>query len=299
MPKNPTLLILAAGVGSRYGGLKQLDQIGPSGEAIIDYSIYDALEAGFGKVVFVIRRDLEEAFRRRFEPILKDRVPYEFAYQELDSLPEGYTVPEGREKPWGTAHAVWCARNLIDEPFAVINADDFYGKDAYRVLAKALNRKSVDHYMVAYYLKNTLSPHGSVSRGVCRSNSAGYLEDVTEYKKIHLEEDKVMFDKANHKEELDPKNLVSMNFWGFQPTFFGWLDQLLTAFLDKSGHEQKSEYFIPTVVNELIKSGKEGVKVLKSDAQWFGVTYREDKTAVEKNIRAMVDEGYYPHELWQ
>lgn len=299
MAKNPTLLILAAGLGSRYGGLKQLDQIGPSGEAIIDYSIYDALEAGFGKVVFVIRHDLEDAFRQRFDPILKDRVPYEFAYQELDSLPESYTVPEGRQKPWGTAHAVWCARNLIDEPFAVINADDFYGKDAYRVLAQALNQKSTDHYMVAYYLKNTLSPHGSVSRGVCRSNSTGYLEEVTEYKKIRREGDKVMYGKDGGTEVLDPNHLVSMNFWGFQPTFFGWLEKHLTAFLDKFGHEQKSEYFIPTVVNELIKSGEEGVKVLKSDAQWFGVTYRQDKTAVEKNIRAMVDEGYYPHELWQ
>ena len=299
MANNPTLLILAAGVGSRYGGLKQLDQIGPSGEAIIDYSIYDALKAGFGKVVFVIRRDLEDAFRRRFDPILKDRVPYEFAYQELDSLPVGYTVPEGRQKPWGTAHAVWCARDLIDEPFAVINADDFYGKDAYRVLAGALNQKSADHYMVAYYLRNTLSPYGSVSRGLCRSDSTGYLKDVTEYKKIRLEGDKVIYDKAGGTEVLDPNHLVSMNFWGFQSTFFGWLENHLTAFLDKFGHEQKSEYFIPTVVNELIKSGEEGVKVLKSNAQWFGVTYPEDKTTVENNIRAMAEEGYYPHELWQ
>ncbi|MCF8230676.1 MAG: nucleotidyltransferase [Bacteroidales bacterium] len=299
MAKKPTLLILAAGIGSRYGGLKQLDQIGPSGEAIIDYSIYDAIEAGFGKVVFVIRRDLEDAFRQRFDPILQDRIPYKFAYQELDSLPEGYTIPEGRQKPWGTAHAVWCARNLIDEPFAVINADDFYGKDAYTVLAEALGRKSPDHYMVAYYLKNTLSPHGSVSRGVCRQDSAGYLEDVTEYTKIHLAGDKVMYDKADRKEEMDPNYLVSMNFWGFQPTFFGWLDKLLSDFLDVSGHEQKSEFFIPTVVNSMIKSRQERVKVLKSDAQWFGVTYREDKMAVEKSIRAMVEEGYYPHDLWK
>lgn len=299
MNQQPTLLILAAGVGSRYGGLKQLDDIGPNGEAIIDYSIYDAIEAGFGKVVFVIRRELEDAFHARFDAILKNRIPYEFAYQELDMLPEGYSVPEGRKKPWGTAHAVWCARNHINEPFAVINADDFYGKDAYKVLHDALTSKNADHYMVAYYLRNTLSPHGAVSRGVCRANKNGYLQEVNEHTDIYLEDNKVIHKGGGENRELDPDLLVSMNFWGFQPSYFNWLDELLTDFLDKHGREMKSEYFIPSVVNALIDDGSEGVSVLKSDAQWFGVTYRDDKESVRENIHRLVDKGHYPQQLWK
>jgi len=299
MIQKPTLLILAAGMGSRYGGLKQLDEVGPAGEAIIDYSIYDAIEAGFGKVVFLIRKDLEDAFYERFDPILKDRIPYEFAYQELDMLPGGYDVPEGRQKPWGTAHAVWCARNKINEPFAVINADDFYGKDAFKVLANALMQVSSSHYMVAYFLKNTLSPHGSVSRGVCRTDDNELLQDVTEYTRIFLNGEKIISKQNQNQQKLDPDLPVSMNFWGFQLSYFEWLDKLLVDFLDKSGRELNSEYFIPTVVNAIVKSGKEQVKVLKSSSRWFGITYREDKEAVKNNIHRLIGEGAYPKSLWK
>lgn len=298
MKTKPTLLILAAGMGSRYGGLKQLDEVGPAGEAIIDYSLYDAINAGFGKVVFVIRKELEEEFRKRFDPILKDRVPYEFAYQELDMLPAGYQVPEGRQKPWGTAHAVWCARNNIKEPFAVINADDFYGKDAYGVLADAMRKDQTNHYMVAYYLKNTLSPHGFVSRGVCEVQSNGFLKDVTEHTKISLQNGNVFYEKDGQEIQLAPDLPVSMNFWGFQPSYFDWLDELLADFFDKSEQALKSEYFIPTVVNALIKNGNEGVKVLKSSSQWFGITYREDKQTVINNINSLINQGEYPENLW-
>ena len=298
MKIKPTLLILAAGMGSRYGALKQLDEVGPSGEAIIDYSLYDAINAGFGKVVFVIRKELEEEFRKRFDPILKDRVPYEFAYQELDMLPAGYQVPEGRQKPWGTAHAVWCARSNIQEPFAVINADDFYGKDAYAVLADAMSKDQTNHYMVAYYLKNTLSLHGNVSRGVCQVQSNGFLKDVTEHTKISLQNGNVFYEKNGEEIQLAPDLPVSMNFWGFQPSYFDWLDELLADFLDKSGQALKSEYFIPTVVNALIKNGHEGVKVLKSSSQWFGITYREDKQTVISNINSLINQGEYPENLW-
>jgi len=299
MNKKPTLLILAAGVGSRYGGLKQLDQVGPSGEAIIDYSLYDAIQAGFGKVVFIIRKELEEAFRQRFEPILQNRIRYEFAYQEVDMLPKGYTVPAGRTKPWGTGHAVWCARHHINEPFAVINADDFYGKEAFKVLADAVIHDSSQHYMVAYYLKNTVSPHGHVSRGICQIDDDGYLRDVTEHTKITLENGNVFYEADGEKRELDPHLPVSMNFWGFLPSYFDWLDSLLIRFLDESGHELKSEFFIPTVVNALINKGNEGVKVLTSSSQWFGVTYREDKKAVKEKILSLVAKGQYPNKLWE
>lgn len=298
MEKKPTLLILAAGMGSRYGGLKQLDAVGPSGEAIIDYSIYDALQAGFGKIVFIIRKELEQAFRERFGKMLEGNVPYSFAYQELDMLPEGYSIPEGREKPWGTGHAVWCARNHIDGPFAVINADDFYGREAYKTLAAAMQQNTRDHMMVAYYLKNTLSKHGHVSRGVCTTDSENYLIDVQEHTRISIKDGKVVFDDNGRLKELSPDLPVSMNFWGFRPSYFEWLDKYFTEFLDNHGKELKSEYFIPTVVNHLINSGKERVKVLTSDAQWFGVTYREDKEEVMQRIAALTSRGVYPEPLW-
>jgi dTDP-glucose pyrophosphorylase len=299
MKQKPTLLILAAGIGSRYGGLKQLDAVGPSGEAIIDYSIYDALQAGFGKVVFLIRKDLEDAFRERFGKILEGKAEVAFAYQELDMLPEGYTVPEGREKPWGTGHAVWCARNHIDGPFAVINADDFYGRDAYKTLAEAMQNNNRDHIMVAYHLKNTLSKHGHVSRGVCTTDDEGYLVDVEEHTKIFLKDGSVVFENNGELQELDSDLPVSMNFWGFLPSYFDWLDRYFTEFLDQHGEELKSEYFIPTVVNHLISSGQERVKVLTSNAQWFGVTYREDKEEVMQRIAALTERGVYPAKLWR
>lgn len=298
MKNKPTLVILAAGMGSRYGGLKQLDTVGPSGEAIIDYSIYDALRAGFGKVVFVIRKELESAFRERFSAMLDGRIAYTFVYQELDMLPDGYTVPEGRVKPWGTGHAVWCARNEVEGPFAVINADDFYGKEAYRVLADQMTENDHDHVMVAYYLKNTLSRHGHVSRGVCRKDEKGNLVDVEEHTKIFYQEGKIVFDDEGTLKPLDPELPVSMNFWGFQQSYFEWLNKYFTDFLDKHGHEMKSEYFIPTVVNHLIEHGDERVRVLESDAQWFGVTYKEDKQEVMEQIEALIKAGEYPANLW-
>lgn len=298
MENKPTLLILAAGMGSRYGGLKQLDAVGPNGEAIIDYSIYDAIQAGFGKVVFIIRKDLEEAFKERFGSMLEGKIDYEFAYQELDMLPEGYLVPEGRVKPWGTGHAVWCARNYIQGSFAVINADDFYGRDSYRVLVDAMNSNTKDHIMVAYYLKNTLSKHGYVSRGVCTKDENNFMLDVEEHTKISIKDEKIVFEHADGLKELSGDLPVSMNFWGFQHTYFDWLDKYFTDFMDAQGSELKSEYFIPTVVNNIITSGEEKVKVLESDAKWFGVTYREDKEEVMGRIADLIKEGVYPEKLW-
>ena len=298
MNQKPTLLILAAGMGSRYGGLKQLDAVGPSGEAIIDYSIYDAKEAGFGKVVFLIRKELEEAFRERFGSLLDGKIDYEFAYQELDMLPEGYSVPKGRVKPWGTGHAVWCARKQINGPFAVINADDFYGRDAYRVLVENMTTNTTDHIMVAYHLKNTLSKHGHVSRGVCTTDSDNNLLDVEEHTKIFKKDGDIVFDNNGTLKIIDPETPVSMNFWGFQLSYFDWLDKYFTAFLDEQGDQLKSEYFIPTVVNHLITKSDEKVKVLESDAQWFGVTYREDKTEVMQRIAELTEKGVYPDNLW-
>ncbi len=298
MNQKPTLLILAAGMGSRYGGLKQLDAVGPSGEAIIDYSIYDAKEAGFGKVVFLIRKELEDAFRERFGSLLERKIDYEFAYQELDMLPEGYSVPEGRVKPWGTGHAVWCARKQINGPFAVINADDFYGRDAYKVLVENMSTNTKDHIMVAYHLKNTLSKHGHVSRGVCTTDSDNNLLDVEEHTKIFMKDGDIVFDNNGTLVEIAPETPVSMNFWGFQLSYFDWLDKYFTAFLDAQGQQLKSEYYIPTVVNHLITKSEEKVKVLESDAQWFGVTYREDKAEVMQRIAELTEKGVYPDNLW-
>ena len=298
MTQKPTLLILAAGMGSRYGGLKQLDAVGPSGEAIIDYSIYDAIRAGFGKVVFLIRKDLEAAFKERFSKLVEGKIDYDFAYQELDMLPEGYKVPADRKKPWGTGHAVWCARNHIDGPFAVINADDFYGSEAYKTLAGAMAENTRDHYMVAYYLKNTLSRHGHVSRGVCSLDENHNLKYVVEHTQIYMKGDNIVYEQDGETRSLNPDLPVSMNFWGFMPSYFDWLEKYFTAFLDKHIDEPKSEYFIPTVVNHLIDSGEERVKVLTSDAQWFGVTYPEDKEEVMQRIQELVNRGVYPFKLY-
>jgi len=295
----PTLLILAAGMGSRYGGLKQLDAVGPNGEAIIDYSIFDAIEAGFGKVVFVIRKELEDAFADRFGKLLDGKIKYEFAYQELDMLPEGYTVPDNRVKPWGTAHAVWCARHVIDEPFAVINADDFYGKDAYKVIVNALVNSKEDYFMVAYYLKNTLSNNGHVSRGVCSSNKENFLVDVTERTNIVHKNNSIVFCEDEKETSLDPEVLVSMNFWGFQKNFFSRIEKQMDNFLKDGLTQEKTEFYIPSVVNTLINNHSEKVKVLSSDAKWFGVTYKEDKPEVEKSVKTLIEDGQYPSDLWK
>lgn len=297
----PTLLVLAAGMGSRYGALKQMDGVGPNNEAILDYSIYDAKRAGFGKVVFVIRKDFADAFKK-INNSERFGLPVEYVYQGLDCLPEGYSVPEGRVKPWGTGHAVLMAADVIKEPFAAINADDFYGKVAYEVVAKYLEScygKTGEYSMVAYKLKNTLSDFGTVSRGVCTQDENHYLQTIVERTSIGKTEKGAAYNDEDGSHELDMETLVSMNFFGFTPDFLTHLKQGFKDFLDGQAKSNiKAEFYIPLMVNKLINSGKARLKVLSSEAVWFGVTYKEDKPAVVKNIQALIDKGIYPEKLW-
>jgi len=297
----PTLVILAAGMGSRYGGLKQLDEVGPNGEAIIDYSLFDAIRAGFGKVVFIIRHDFEEAFKARFDQKLKGKIEVEYVFQDLTDLPAGFSVPEGREKPWGTAHAIRSARNVVDTPFAAINADDFYGAEAYTTAAKFLTG-DVDagqYAMVGYRMDKTLSENGSVSRGLCVANNEGNLVDIDELIKITSEGDGIFYYRDEKRIPLKGDEIVSMNFWGFHPSLFSHLEEGFVKFLEEKGEELKSEFFIPMFVDELIKLGKTKVKILTSDASWFGVTYQEDKPVVKERIQQLIGEGKYPSMLWK
>jgi len=296
----PTLVILAAGMGSRYGGLKQLDEIGPNGEAIIDYYLFDAIRAGFGKVVFIIRHDFEEAFKARFDQKLKGKIEVEYVFQDLTDLPEGFSVPEGREKPWGTAHAIRSARNVVTTPFAAINADDFYGKEAYETVAKFLTSDvAADNFaMVGYRMDNTLSENGTVSRGLCVTDSDQNLVDIDELTKISLEPDGIFYYKDEQKKPLKGNETVSMNFWGFHPSLFHFLEEGFVQFLKEKGTELKSEFFIPMYVDELIKASKAKVKVLTSNAAWFGVTYQEDKPVVIDRVKQLIEEGKYPSNLW-
>lgn len=296
----PTLVILAAGMGSRYGGLKQLDEVGPNGEAIIDYSLYDAIRAGFGKVVFIIRKDFEDAFKARFDQKLSGKIEVEYVFQDLNDLPEGYTVPEGREKPWGTAHAIRSARNAVDTPFAAINADDFYGAEAYQTCADFLTSEVAENQfcMVGYRMDNTLSEHGSVSRGLCITNEEGNLVDIDELTKISLKDGGIVYKRNEQEHPLKGDETVSMNFWGFHPSLFAHLESGLVEFLDEKGKEMKSEFFIPMYVDELIKANKTKVKVLTSSAHWFGVTYQEDKPMVKKQIQQLISDKKYPNNLW-
>ena len=290
----PTLVLLAAGMGSRYGGLKQVDPVGPSGETLLDYSIYDALRAGFGKVVFIIRHDIEAQFREVVGKRFEGRVPVDYAFQELNDLPAGFKVPEGRTKPWGTTHAVLAATNVVKEPFAVLNADDFYGRDSFATVAQHLTSGSKDSAMVGFQLKNTLSEHGTVARGICGVGADGFLTSVEEFTKI--EKTPTGAREGNHTFTGD--ELVSMNFWGFQPTVFAAMRERFTLFLQKSGTEQKSECYIPATVNELMIAGKARVKMLSSSSPWFGVTYKEDKPRVVESIAKLVQRGEYPAKLW-
>ncbi len=298
----PTLLILAAGIGSRYGGLKQLDTVGPNGEAIIDYSIYDAIQAGFGKVVFVIRKSIEKDFKEFIGTKLDGKIKIEYAYQELEKIPANISLNPERVKPLGTGHAVLVAKDVIGENFAVINADDFYGRDAYLTIAKhfaELNNNSLDNCMVGYNLKNTLSDHGYVSRGQCTSDENNFLIDVVERTHIEKKADGIYFENENKEEQLLPGNtLVSMNFWGFTPHYFVELENRFAKFIEENKDELKAEFFIPTVVNELITEGKGKTKVLESDAAWFGVTYQEDRPVVVESIRELIKAGKYPENLW-
>lgn len=298
----PTLLILAAGMGSRFGGLKQVEPIGPSGEAIIDYSIFDAIRAGFGKVVFVIRESFAEAFKEKFDSLLKDKIEVKYVYQELDMLPEGFTLPEGREKPWGTAHAILVAKDVIDEPFCALNADDFYGKNAYEVMAKFLMSSdiSTEYSMVGYHLKNTLSEYGSVSRGICDVDQNQNLNKIVETTKIFKKEEKVISVEVDNSETLlSGEERVSMNFWGFKPSVFRTIETKFSTFLKTEIDKPKSEMYIPSVVFEMIEEHKASVKVLDANSPWFGVTYKEDKPYVVEKINALIARGEYPEKLWK
>ena len=297
----PTLFVLAAGMGSRYGGLKQIDGLGPSGETIMDYSVYDALRAGFGKVVVVSRKDFEEAFRKAVISKYADKVPCEVCFQSVDSVPEGCTFNPERTKPWGTNHAVLMAKDLIKEPFAVINADDFYGRESFQVLADYL--KSVEgttgkYCMVGYRVANTLSENGSVSRGVCATDENGYLTDVVERTKIEKVGDKIIYTEDGVDTEISPNSPVSMNMWGFTPEYFDYVEKAFVEFLQARGQELKSEFYIPTLVNDMIRRGEATCKVLDTTSKWFGVTYAEDRPQVVMKINNLVKEGVYPEKLF-
>jgi dTDP-glucose pyrophosphorylase len=296
--KSPALLVLAAGIGSRYGGLKQIDPVGPSGETIIDYSIFDALRAGFGKLVFVIRREIEESFRQTIGARFEARAPVHYVFQELDALPEGFRVPANRKKPWGTGHAVLVGASAIEEPFAAINADDFYGAASFRVLAEHLRSDGGDA-MVGFILRQTLSEFGTVARGVCRVGSGGILESVTELTKIERHADGARCtDAAGVAHPLTGDEIVSMNMWGFGPHIFDHLRHGFVDFLRTRGNDEKAEFFISTFINSLIASGQERLKVLPTNDSWFGITYREDRARVVQSIRDLVARGGYPEKLW-
>ena len=298
-----TLLIMAAGLGSRYGGNKQIDRIGPNGEILLEYSLYDALSAGFDKVIFVIRRSMDETFRAMIGDKIAQKVEVHYAYQEFDSLPGGFVPPEGRTKPYGTVHAVLAAKELIHEPFAVINADDYYGKDAFQAMAESLRRlqgQTNAASMVAYYLRNTVSENGHVTRGVCETDSAGRLVKVTETYKIKPFADGTIRDLETDPAGriLDPNALVSMNFWGFTPWLLEAGERDLTAFLrSDSGDPMKKEYALPTLVDNLMHTDGLTVEVLSTHAVWFGVTYREDKAYVAGELKKLHDSGAYPEKL--
>jgi len=299
----PTLVILAAGMGSRYGGLKQVDALGPNGETIIDYSVFDALRAGFGKIVFVIRKSIEKDFMEVFGNRFEGKVPFEIVFQELDMLPQGFACPSDRTKPWGTAHAVWVARDVVNEPFAAINADDFYGFDSFRVLALALSQPNLpkgSYFMVGYRLGNTLSEQGSVSRGVCTTDSNSYLQTVIERTKIERMNGIVCYQDETGKDVAVDENLpVSMNFWGFTPDFFENVENLMTGFFSGEITNAKAEFYIPTAVNSLIIDKKATCKVLPTSAEWFGVTYPGDKPMVMQQLKELTSNGKYPSPLWK
>lgn len=300
----PTLLVLAAGMGSRYGSLKQIDPVGPSGETIIDYSIYDAIRAGFGKVVFIIRKSFEQDFKDIFISKLQPHIPVEYVFQEIDKVPEGLTVSPERTKPWGTAHAVLMAKDVIHEPFAVINGDDFYGAGAFQTMADYLNSLTTDtqtqYSLVGYHVGNTMSDHGSVSRGVCMEDENEFLVSVTECTNIQYRDGKIAYLEAeNTPVFLNSETLVSMNFWGFTPEYFKQTEALFSDFVKANSDSLKAEFYIPTAIDSLINNSKASVKVLRSDAKWFGVTYKEDKPLVIEKLAQLIKAGIYPAKLWK
>ena len=298
----PTLFVLAAGMGSRYGGLKQLDGLGPNGETIMDYSIFDAIRAGFGKVVFVIRHDFEQDFREKILSKYEHLIPVELVFQSLDKLPAGFSCPEGRVKPWGTNHAVLMGKDAIHEPFAVINADDFYGRHSFEVLARQLmtmDGHHGDYCMVGYRVGNTLSDSGTVARGICQTNAEGYLTTVVERTSIERVDGVVQFTDENGKAvQIADNTPVSMNMWGFTPDYFTYSEDYFVQFLKENEGNLKAEFFIPLLVNHLINSGKATVKVLDTTSKWFGVTYAADRPDVVRKIRELIDAGEYPEKLF-
>jgi UTP-glucose-1-phosphate uridylyltransferase len=291
----PTLLILAAGMGSRYGGLKQIDAVGPSGETILDFSVYDASRAGFGQIVFVIRRDIEDAFRQSIGARFEQRVPVKYVFQEIDDLPPGFTVPAGRTKPWGTTQAVLAAAEVIHEPFAVINADDFYGQESFQSLSRHLQTESSGYAMIGFILRNTLSEFGSVARGISAVDENGYLASVVEVTGIERDSGEI---KAGGGIRLSGDEIVSMNMWGFTPRVFDQLRAYFESFLEANSLDQRAECYLPNAVNSLIHSGESRVRVLPTSEAWFGVTYREDRPRVVESIGRLVSSGVYPKRLW-
>ena len=296
----PSLLILAAGIGSRYGSLKQLDQLGPNGETIIDYSVFDALRAGFGKVVFVIRKSIEKEFAETLMQKLARHIEVDYVLQEIENIPNGISIHPERVKPWGTGHAVLMASEVIHEAFAVINADDFYGADAFNVLGAHLKQAQTGQYsMVGYQLQNTLSEHGTVSRGVCQTDENMLLLSVTERTKIESKSGKIQYiNETGEALTLNPNSIVSMNCWGFTPDFFLRLKQGFNEFIEVHAQSLKGEFYIPSVVNHLINTGDASVKVLESNSIWFGVTYREDRGHAVNQLKQLVKQGIYPEKLW-
>ena len=298
----PTLFILAAGMGSRYGGLKQLDPLGPSGETIMDYSVFDALRAGFGKIVFVIRHDFEEDFRKKVASKYEGHIPVEIVFQELDKLPEGFHADPERTKPWGTGHAVLMGKDVIREPFAVINADDFYGADSFRQLADFLSGtegKTGEYAMVGFNIENTLSENGGVSRGLCEVSPEGFLTGVSERHGIQRKDGRLVQTMPDGSEAAFPEGAsVSMNMWGFTPDYFGYSEKAFIDFLSTNTNPLKGEFYIPTVVNDLIDAGKITLRVLPTSSKWFGVTFAADRDATVARLAQLVSEGEYPTPLF-
>lgn len=299
----PTLFVLAAGMGSRYGGLKQLDGLGPHGETIMDYSIYDAVRAGFGKVVFVIRHSFEQDFKNKIVKKYESVVPVEIVFQELEYLPEGFTLNPERVKPWGTNHAVLMGKDVIKEPFAVINADDFYGRESFQILAdylKEMTGKTNQYCMIGYRVGNTLSESGAVARGVSATDSEGYLTEVVERTHIERVGGQVQYqDEKGTMVSIPDNTPVSMNMWGFTPDYFDYSEKDFVQFLTENSDNLKSEYFIPLMVNKLVQNGTIKLKVLDTPSKWFGVTYAADRDAVVAKINALIDAGEYPEQLWK
>jgi len=304
MRLKPTLVILAAGMGSRYGGLKQIDPVGPNGATVLDYSVYDAVRAGFGKVVFVIRKDFAEVFHEKIGKPLEDKIRAEYAFQDFDDLPEGFTPPPNRTKPWGTGHAIWAARKVVNEPFCVINADDFYGQSAFRTIRKFFENSNghkstpLSCSLVAYRLANTLSEHGGVSRGLLEVDEKGFLLGIEEASDIRSNTGTPIISKEGETTRLDPETLVSMNFWGFHPTIFKHFEKRLIRFLEERGDEEKSEFYVADPVESAVREKAATFEVLPNGDHWFGVTYRKDKKRVTAAISDLIAKEEYPEKLW-